>query len=148
MKAPTFAHFLVSIALIICSFFATGALDITTHDTYWVIATRHILLFGAFVFLLFGLITWALHHFKRKSSSFLVWVHFILTLLFPVFLALTPSHSTSESFGDYGVSDEAEQIPSFDWNILIIVFGILFVIAQLLFVINVGRALISKQKLR
>ncbi len=141
MKSAIIAYFSVSALLVLSSFFMTGALDITTHDTYWVIANNHVCLFGAVVFSIFGLINWALYHFKRRSSALIIWIHFVLTVLFPLFIALIPSHPASKAFEDYSVYDEAEHLPAFDWNIPIAILGVLFVIAQVLFLVNIIRAL-------
>lgn len=146
MKSAVIAYFSASVLLLLSSFFATGALDITTHDTYWVIASSHVCLFGAAVFFIFGSITWALHYFKRRSSLWLIWIHLVITVLFLLFITLIPSHPTSRTFEDYSVYDETEHIPAFDWNIPIAIFGVLFVIAQLLFLINLGRAFVLNGK--
>ena len=146
MKSAVIAYFSASVLLLLSSFFTTGALDSTTHDTYWVIASSHVCLFGAVVFFIFGSITWALHYFKRRSSLWLIWIHLVITVLFPLFITLIPSHPTSRTFEDYSVYDETEHIPAFDWNIPIAIFGVLFVIAQMLFLINLVKAIVLKGK--
>lgn len=146
MKIAIVSYFVIAVKLLISSFFVTGALDIATHDTYWVIASSHVFLFGAFLFCLFGVITLALDRSKRRSSPWLIWIHLILSILFPVFISIVPNYSPAKTFTDYSVYDEVETLPSFDWNSLIVILGILFVIAQFLFVVNLVRALLLKRE--
>lgn len=145
MKIAIVSYFIIAVTLLISSFFVSGALDITTHDTYWVVASSHVFLFGAFLFFLFGVITLAIHRFKRRSSPWLIWIHLVLSILFPVFISIVPSYSPSKTFTDYSVYDEVETLPSFDWNSLIAILGVLFLIAQFLFVVNLVRALLLKR---
>jgi heme/copper-type cytochrome/quinol oxidase subunit 1 len=146
MKIAIVSYFIIAVTLLISSFFVTGALDIATHDTYWVIASSHVFLFGAFLFFLFGVITLALHRLKHRSSPWLVWIHLVLSILFPIFISVVPSYSPSKTFNNYSVYDEVETVPSFDWNSLIVILGVLFVIAQFLFVVNLVRAIFLKRE--
>jgi cytochrome c oxidase subunit 1 len=74
-------------------FMASNTFDIYIHDTYFIVAHIHYVLFGGSLFAIFGAITfWYPKMFGRMMSEFWGKVHFALTFIF-FNLAFFPMHS-------------------------------------------------------
>ena len=74
-------------------FMASSPVDIYIHDTYFIVAHLHYVLFGGSLFAIFGAITfWYPKMFGRMMSSFWGKVHFGLTFVF-YNLVFFPMHS-------------------------------------------------------
>ncbi len=74
-------------------FMASNALDIYFHDTYFIVAHIHYVLFGGSLFAIFGAITfWYPKMFGRLMNVFWGRVHFVLTFIFYNF-TFFPMHS-------------------------------------------------------
>jgi len=64
-------------------FLANTPVDIPLHDTYFVVAHIHYVLFGGSLFAIFGAITfWFPKMFGRMMNKSLGWIHFVLTFIF------------------------------------------------------------------
>ncbi|MEE8250879.1 MAG: cbb3-type cytochrome c oxidase subunit I [Gemmatimonadales bacterium] len=74
-------------------FMASNTFDIYIHDTYFIVAHIHYVLFGGSLFAIFGAITfWYPKMFGRMMNSLLGKIHFWLTFVF-FNLAFFPMHS-------------------------------------------------------
>ena len=102
-------------------------LDINIHDTYFVIDRFHLLGFMIFLFILLGLGYWGTYLNKRKLITGITFLHVILN-----FIALLSFVSS------FFLSFE-------DVNMILTVGFLVFVLAQLLYPINILSALIREK---
>lgn len=133
-----FLLLVLSIVFLIVGFFSTeGTLDINVHDTYYVIAHSFVCWVNSiFLFLLFGiyglfdLLKIKLNNLFSKSHIIGTIIS-ILGLFFPYYLILpTP---------DFPLFDENDKI-----QLCITISAILFVVFQLVFLLNILITLIKK----
>lgn len=139
---------LTAIILFIASFFINGSLDISMHDTYYVISNTLLIVMMAFLFFVFALITWGVNKISRRLSPILNWLHYGITLSCFVIIGLFTMSMISQpnTFKDYSVFDEIEEYESSisinEWLSIVVV---ILILSQLLFFINVSRAFIVKK---
>jgi cytochrome c oxidase subunit 1 len=120
-------------------FLATTAVDIPLHDTYFVVAHIHYVLFGGSLFGIFGAITfWFPKMFGRMMSEGLNRIHFVLTFVF-FNLVFFPMHN----LGTRGMMRrlyDTTQYPHLQdlqgTNVLITIAALILFGAQLIFAFN------------
>lgn len=140
----TFFYLLTAFIFFIAGFSQTAgdALDISIHHTYYVISKASIY-FGIGIFFLLFSATSALFIYLKKPLRFsLSIIHFTLTLIALTGLYYTGTHmqvKTPERFSDYSVMNDLNQITSTtkQLSIGLIFYGVLILVSQLLFTINV-----------
>ncbi|HEX9633054.1 MAG TPA: cbb3-type cytochrome c oxidase subunit I [Gemmatimonadales bacterium] len=120
-------------------FMASTPVDIYIHDTYFIVAHIHYVLFGGSLFAIFGAVTfWYPKMFGRLMNPFWGKVHWLLTFVF-FNLTFFPMHS----LGVYGhmrrIYDPTQYEflrPLMGLNRFITVSALLLFAAQIIFVVN------------
>jgi cytochrome c oxidase subunit 1 len=120
-------------------FMAALPVDIHIHDTYFIVAHFHYVVFGGSIFAIFGAITfWFPKMFGRMMSETAGRIHFILT-----FLAFNAVFFPMHMLGSKGhlrrIADPTtyEFIrPMQDWNIFITMAAFVLGFSQLIFLVN------------
>lgn len=138
-KRLYFWLFATSIVLFVSSFFPNGEsiLDINVHDTYYVIEHRHLYFFLAIILLFFFIVYWLLEKVKVKLIGILSKLHIygtlisIIGMLFPYGLIFKSTDSP--------LHDDMQYV-----NISISICGLLFLLFQFLFIINIFVSIIKK----
>lgn len=149
MPKIVLTHGLTAVIILLTSLFISGSLDIALHDTYIVIAKSHIIIAIALLFVLFTLITWGINKISRRLSSALNWLHYGLTIISLVIIVVLTNKITSQpaTYGDYSVFDEIEEYEAqMSINEWLAIIGVILILSQLLFLINIIRAFIVKRK--
>lgn len=140
---------LTALIILLTSFFISGTLDISMHNTYFVIAKVHITIAIALLFVLFTLISWGIYKIGRSLSSMLNWLHYGLTTICLIIIIALTHKLTSQpaTYSDYSVFNEFEEYESNmainEWLAIILV---ILILSQVLFLINIIRAFIVKRK--
>jgi cytochrome c oxidase subunit 1 len=120
-------------------FVASTAVDIFLHDTYFVVAHIHYVLFGGSLFAIFGAITyWYPKMFGRLMSPLLGKIHFWLTLIF-FNLTFFPMHLLGVNGMMRRIYDPTQYeflAPLQGMNTFITISAIILVGAQLIFAFN------------
>lgn len=149
-------HFLL-LAAVICFlsaliFRSNDALDIAVHDTYYVIANTHLIFFTGLSFLVFYCIYVLLNHFRRKTIRILDHLHTWISILSLLGFWICSSMvfvSPPKRYYDYSIYNEFDRTSVdflMDINIFITILALAFVIAQVIFLINVFIALLRKNE--
>ncbi len=140
---------LTALIILLTSFFISGTLDISMHNTYFVIAKVHITIAIAILYVLFSLISWGIYKIGRSLSSMLNWLHYGLTTICLIIIIALTHKLTSQpaTYSDYSVFNEFEEYESNmainEWLAIILV---ILILSQVLFLINIIRAFIVKRK--
>lgn len=140
---------LTALIILLTSLFISGSLDIALHDTYFVIAKVHIIIAIGLLFVLFTLTTWGIDKIGRRLSSMLNRLHYGLTIISLVIIIMLTNKLTSQpaTYRDYSVFDEIEEYEAqMSINEWLAIIGVILILSQLLFLINVIRAFIVKRK--
>jgi cytochrome c oxidase subunit 1 len=120
-------------------FLAATPVDIPLHDTYFVVAHLHYVLFGGSLFGIFGAITfWFPKMFGRMMNETWGRIHFVLTIVF-FNLVFFPMHwlgSRGMMRRLYDTTQYEHLQPMQDTNILITVSALLLFGSQLIFAVN------------
>jgi len=128
---------------------ADSALDITVHDTYFVVGHFHIVMGMSAIFGMFaGVYHWFPKLFGRMMNTKLGYVHFWLTIIsgygvfFPMhFLGLAGAPRRYYSYSDYPIFDEMV-----DLNQFVTYFAILGGLAQIILLYNFFYSALYGQK--
>jgi len=128
---------------------ADSALDITVHDTYFVVGHFHIVMGMSAIFGMFaGVYHWFPKLFGRMLNTKLGYLHFWLTIIsgygvfFPMhFLGLAGAPRRYYSYSDYPIFDNLV-----DLNQFVTIFAILGGLAQLIFLYNFFYSILYGQK--
>ncbi len=123
---------------------ADAALDITTHDTYFVVAHFHVVMGLSAVFGMFaGVYHWFPKMYGRMMNTRLGYVHFWTTLVgaygvfFPMhFVGLAGAPRRYYDYSVYGEFDNETFGMIMDLNVIITIFAILASLAQIVFLFN------------
>jgi cytochrome c oxidase subunit 1 len=123
---------------------ADSALDITLHDTYFVVAHFHVVMGMSAVFGMFaGVYHWFPKMFGRMMNTRMGYVHFWLTLIsgygvfFPMhFVGISGAPRRYYDFSVYGDFDAESFTMIMDLNVIITIFAIIGSIAQIIFFFN------------
>jgi heme/copper-type cytochrome/quinol oxidase subunit 1 len=150
ISAIVIAHLATSIVLFIFGCCTQGNVDITFHDTYYVISNSLVIVALSMLFVLFGLIIWFIQNqLTRHLLPALNWIHFAFTFIGVVFISVFVYIQTKQerTLEDYDILEDFESYQdSIFMNELIAIILITLVLTQLVFVFNVIRAfLISRQ---
>ncbi len=120
-------------------FMASTPVDIQIHDTYFIVAHLHYVLFGGSLFALFGAITfWYPKMFGRMMSEFWGKVHFVLTFIF-YNLTFFPMHQIGLGGHMRRIYDPTEYeflLPLQGLNRFITISAILLFATQTIFALN------------
>jgi cytochrome c oxidase subunit 1 len=128
---------------------ADSALDITVHDTYFVVGHFHIVMGMSAIFGMFaGVYHWFPKLFGKMMNTKLGYLHFWLTIIsgygvfFPMhFLGLAGAPRRYYSYSDYPIFDNLV-----DLNQFVTLFAILGGLAQLIFLYNFFYSILYGQK--
>jgi cytochrome c oxidase subunit 1 len=128
---------------------ADSALDITVHDTYFVVGHFHIVMGMSAIFGMFaGVYHWFPKLFGRMLNTKLGYLHFWLTIIsgygvfFPMhFLGLAGAPRRYYSYSDYPIFDNLV-----DLNQFVTLFAILGGLAQLIFLYNFFYSMLYGQR--
>jgi len=123
---------------------ADSALDITLHDTYFVVAHFHVVMGMSAVFGMFaGVYHWFPKMYGRMLNTRMGYVHFWLTLasaygvFFPMhFVGIAGAPRRYYDFSVYGEFDAESFTMIMDLNVVITIFAIIGSAAQLIFLFN------------
>lgn len=123
---------------------ADAALDITTHDTYFVVAHFHVVMGLSAVFGMFGgVYHWFPKMYGKMMNTRLGYAHFWLTIVgaygvfFPMhFVGLAGAPRRYYDYSVYGDFDSNAFDMIMDLNVIITVFAIIAALAQVLFLFN------------
>jgi len=123
---------------------ADAALDITIHDTYFVVAHFHVVMGLSAVFGMFGgVYHWFPKMFGRMMNTRLGYAHFWITIVgaygvfFPMhFVGLAGAPRRYYDYSVYGEFDIESFNLMLDLNIIITVFAIIAALGQILFLFN------------
>lgn len=123
---------------------ADAALDITVHDTYFVVAHFHVVMGLSAVFGMFGgVYHWFPKMFGRMMNTRLGYAHFWITIVgaygvfFPMhFVGLAGAPRRYYDYSVYGEFDVESFNLMMDLNIIITVFAIIAALGQLIFLFN------------
>ena len=130
-------------------FLAATPVDIPLHDTYFVVAHLHYVLFGGSLFGIFGAITfWFPKMFGRMMNETWGRIHFVLTIVF-FNLVFFPMHwlgSRGMMRRLYDTTQYEYLQPMQDTNILITVSALLLFGSQLIFAVNFFWSLFRGQR--
>ena len=150
MPKITLTYGLTAGMFLMASLLASDALlDIGMHDTYFVVSYTHILTGLGILFLLFTLVTWGISKLARRLSPVLNWLHYGLTMICLLIIVVLIYKLNSNNFinGDYSVYEVFDKYDSqttmTDW---IGKTGFIFILSQLLFIVNIIRAFVVKGK--
>jgi cytochrome c oxidase subunit I len=136
-KKPHAFLFLAAVLLIIASFFSEASIDIHLHDTYFIIANRHLYWAIALLLLILALLYRALRNIL--FSKILTWLHIIVTLA-GFLAALMPVHyqgfaGSPRRYYDYSAWESYKQFGQL--NQFVSVAVVLFFFAQFLFPLHI-----------
>lgn len=123
---------------------ADSALDITTHDTYFVVAHFHIVMGMSAVLGMFaGVYHWFPKMYGKMMNTRLGYAHFWITLVgaygvfFPMhFVGLAGAPRRYYDYSVYGEFDADSFAMIMDLNVIVTVFAIIAALGQLLFLFN------------
>lgn len=123
---------------------ADSALDITTHDTYFVVAHFHIVMGMSAVFGMFaGIYHWFPKMYGKMLNTRLGYVHFWITIVgaygvfFPMhFVGLAGAPRRYYDYSVYGIFDSNSYEMVMDLNVIVTVFAIIAALGQLVFLFN------------
>lgn len=123
---------------------ADSALDITLHDTYFVVAHFHVVMGMSAVFGMFaGVYHWFPKMYGKMLNTRMGYVHFWLTLasaygvFFPMhFVGIAGAPRRYYDFSVYGEFDAESFTMIMDLNVVITIFAIIGSVAQLIFLFN------------
>jgi len=123
---------------------ADAALDITTHDTYFVVAHFHVVMGLSAVFGMFaGVYHWFPKMYGKMMNKKLGYLHFWVTIVgaygvfFPMhFVGLAGAPRRYYDYSVYGESDVDSFAQIMDLNVIITVFAIIAALGQLIFLFN------------
>lgn len=123
---------------------ADAALDITTHDTYFVVAHFHVVMGLSAVFGMFaGVYHWFPKMYGKMMNTRLGYAHFWITIIgaygvfFPMhFVGLAGAPRRYYDYSVYGEFDIDSFNKIMDLNVIITVFAIIAALGQLLFLFN------------
>lgn len=120
-------------------FLSDSVLDITVHDTYFVIGLDIISICLGLIFLLYAFFTWTQEHFNRKPNKTLFLIHY-LTTVFGILLIgylLEQPHSPSRYY-DYSVQESFDN-QTFQKASINYLYILLIIISsvQILFFVNI-----------
>jgi cytochrome c oxidase subunit I len=137
-------HALAFVALFVIGglsgvFLASTPVDIPLHDTYFVVAHIHYVLFGGSLFAIFGAITfWFPKMFGRMMNDMVGRIHFVLTFIFfnSVFFPMHWMGSGGMMRRLYDTTQYASLQPYQDTNVFLTVSALLLFAVQFLFLGN------------
>ena len=119
------------------AFSAAVPVDFALHDTYWVVAHLHYVLFGGSVFGVFaGIYYWFPKMTGRMLDEGLGKIHFVLMFI-GFNLTFFPMHMLGIKGMPRRIADYASDAGWNDWNLLATVGGFLIAISMLPFIWNV-----------
>lgn len=144
---PPYLLCLTGIGLIVVSFFiATSTIDILVHDTYLIFVYRQLFWFTGLI-----LLVWALLYrltCKILLSQYLTWSHIIISLLFLFTLLTFPlwSKEPANRLIDLSIWSAFNRYSYI--NKIITGLLVLFILGQLLFIVNIIGGIIRKINIR
>lgn len=123
---------------------ADSALDITVHDTYFVVAHFHIVMGMSAVFGMFGgVYHWFPKMYGRMMNTRLGYAHFWITIVgaygvfFPMhFVGLAGAPRRYYDYSVYNEFDSNSYEMMMDLNVIITIFAIIAALGQILFLFN------------
>ena len=123
---------------------ADSALDITIHDTMFVVAHFHVVMGMSAIFGMFaGVYHWFPKMYGRMMNNRMGYIHFWLTLIgaygvfFPMhFVGMAGAPRRYYDYSVYGEFDASSYEMIMDLNVIITIFAIIGSAAQLLFLFN------------
>lgn len=123
---------------------ADAALDITAHDTYFVVAHFHVVMGLSAVFGMFaGVYHWFPKMYGKMMNKKLGYIHFWITIVgaygvfFPMhFVGLAGAPRRYYDYSVYGENDIDSYNQIMDLNVIITVFAIIASLGQLVFLFN------------
>jgi cytochrome c oxidase subunit 1 len=133
---------------------ADSALDITIHDTMFVVAHFHVVMGMSAVFGMFaGVYHWFPKMYGRMMNNRMGYIHFWLTLIgaygvfFPMhFVGMAGAPRRYYDYSVYGEFDSSSYEMIMDLNVVITIFAIIGSAAQLLFLFNFFYSIYRGQK--
>lgn len=133
---------------------ADAALDITVHDTYFVVAHFHVVMGLSAVFGMFGgVYHWFPKMFGKMMNTRLGYVHFWITFIgaygvfFPMhFVGLAGAPRRYYDYSVYNEFDTESYNLQMDLNVIITVFAIIAALGQLVFLFNFFYSVFRGQK--
>ena len=118
-----------------------GFLDISIHDTYYVIASPHVAFLISILFLLIGLGYWLMVTFNRPLSKWLTLIHMVITIDGSIIMWIASLLYTKPVTNpDNIVYDDSLAT----LNAIYVIGFMVILIGQLIYLINIGLGLLRK----
>lgn len=140
---PYFYFWLTAILMLVKSYisnlkYGDAVLDINVHDTYYVISQLNIAIILSLFYFILGLIYWVIIFKKIPLINSLTKFHTIITVcIIPLYYIGSKIVNMSNQ-SNFPLFDDSYRI-----NNYITVLAILFIIAQILFILNIFQGLIK-----
>lgn len=138
----------IAVGLSLSAFLSDSVLDITVHDTYFVIGLDFISICIGTIFFLYAFFTWTQEYFNRKPNTTLFLIHYLITI-FGIFLIgyLLNKPQSPRRYYDYSVQELFDNQTfqqtsiNYPYTLLIIILSV-----QILFFINIILSFFKSEK--
>ena len=147
MLKPEVIYWITAAIIAVYGVMSEDTVDISTHDTYIVIANFYIMAVLAIMYVIFGFIHLGIRASKRKVSKILFVIHYFFTTICLIVLFFNSGFIAPEPYEDYSVLNEFDtynQMQAVNLRISILVLTI--ALAQVIFISNIIRSLILKKE--
>ena len=127
-------------------YYPNDTIDINIHDTYFIFRKIDISILISILLFSYGITYWLIQHFNRKSNFYLSVIHTFSTLGSLIFIKLIPSKIFERRYYTIINSPYTDNSLLLDYNAIIIVVTLFFIVSQLFLIINVIISLSSKRE--
>lgn len=137
----------IALIWIVTGLIARDSMDITTHDTYYVIPTSVIWFALSLLYFCFGGLSALFTGLRRPLPTGLIWPHFFLTTIALFWMILLPTFYHPPRFTDYSVLEDLNSAqPVRDITTQISIVAALALLAQFLLVSGIIVAVARKKR--
>jgi heme/copper-type cytochrome/quinol oxidase subunit 1 len=145
LQAHTLFWLAVPVILLIRVPNFNSAIDFQLNDTYLIVAFWHISVFMAVLFGVIGIVYWILEKMGASMKRWLSLLHFMLSFLMAIVFIFSSKQSDEMT---YTMDIPAEQLAHFQRvQVFVTTIILLFLAAQLLFLVNLAIGLFRRKSL-